>query len=164
MDLTTSQLEDWIEGKDMGVSMYFVAIKSKACTKCAELKSEMGRIFGRLAGNVGWYVFDPKDAGSRNAVQRLGVIKAPGIAFRFFGPRGYDTCSVRYSDDDFTDLKCIIDAVNENDQRYFGYNEYGETVDDDASYEMHRLLKLIHGEGDPAKIRERKIFKAELNN
>jgi len=167
-NLTDNELGIWIRGGNVesDENIYFVIIKTPTCPKCERLKNNAEKVFGNLAKNVATYVLDTKPNSVGVAIcTDLQITSAPAIIWRYQVNNEWKKGVVvgDFNDQDYIDLKCTFDAINDCDYSYFGYNEVDEPIETDANKGYNRLLHLIYGEADPEKVRNYKLLKKEIN-
>ena len=160
---TQEELRIWTQGGNIenDVPIYFVVIKGPHCPKCTALMNKK-EIFGKLIDNFAEYTFKPGDTIAAGIFTNLQVASVPIILFRYHDKRDWKLFVILPNDID--DLECMFDALNANDQVYFGYNEWDEQIEPDAQEGFNRLLRLIYGECDPERLAERRKFKKEIGN
>jgi len=164
-ELKSDDLQNWTKGGNVGDKIYFVIIKSPNCPKCECLNNNIEKAFGDYKEYIGWFTYKPGPDTQVVAkiFSNLNIMSAPSIIYRYqddewkLGSIPFDN-----NDSEYIDLRCIIDAISENDSRYFGFDEYDDPIDSDAQLNMNRLLHLIHGEVDQEKLKERRQFKNKL--
>jgi len=160
-ELTTQELDIWTKGGNIDETVYFVMIKTASCPKCMALLNKKD-IFGNLVDNLATYTYKPNDTIAAAIMTNLEIASVPVLVIRFRHENMWKLGLIRCDDHD--DLQCTFDALNDNDQVYFGWNEWDERQEDNASVMMNRLLRLIYGEIDPEKAKERRILKKEVGN
>ena len=162
-EFNTEQLLSWTKGENLEEKIYFIIIKMPNCPKCEHLANNANKAFGELKDNIGFYIYKPVPNANQVAeiISKLDIMSAPSIIFKYKND-SWDLGKISWSDQDYTDLRCIFDAINDNDQSFFGYSEFDEKIEDDAQYNMNRLLRLVHGEINPDILKERKLLKKEV--
>jgi len=165
-EITTPQLEVWSEGGNIEEKVYFIVIKTPNCIRCEQLKRNAEKAFGNMLDTVGWYTFKPGETIAAKIFSNLGITSAPAVIYRYQENGQWKKGALigDFDDQDCTDLRCMFDAIAENDQAYFGYNEFDEPIEEDPRTDMNRLLRLIYGEADPNVIKERQKFKKDITN
>jgi hypothetical protein len=169
-----ADLQVWTDGGNIGDKIYFTVIKTPSCVKCKLLQNNAEKAFGSFVDNVAWYEYKPGETVAAKIFTDLGITSAPVIVFRFqerlkrgnFYKDVWSLAAIGEScqDSDFVELRCLIDAAIENDQSFIGFDEFDEQIDKDGEREefnkkLNRLFRLIHGELDPIKLKERKSLK-----
>jgi len=162
--LTNDEFKIWVNGGNIDEKIYFVVIKTASCPKCEILKNNAEKAFGELKNNVGWFVFGPQAVNVADIFANLNITSAPALIYRCQVEGQWRVNTIYWSDADYTDLRCIMDAIKDNDQSFFDFNEFDEYIgtSETADLGMNRLLHLIHGEIDPDKLRDRRAFKKNI--
>jgi hypothetical protein len=163
--LTAEEFTDFLNGKNITKEeaiIRFVIIKTATCPKCTALINKADTVFKEIKDLVAVYTFSPKDSEISSKLSELEVAGVPVIITAFKSKDGRDKLGKIVVDyeDNFINLTNIFDAINENDQEFFGFNEFDEIIDDnDCDFMMNRVLRNIYGEVDPEIIKNRKILR-----
>jgi hypothetical protein len=153
--------------KEIEASILFIIVKTASCPKCEALVNRSKEIFKDVVANVAYYTFNTKDQDIAKYFATLDIASVPVIVTRFKTKEGEFKLGKIIPDyeEGFVTLTNIFDAVNDNDQRYFGYNEFDEIIEDsDHDYMMNRVLRSLYGELDPEVERERKRLAQSIEN
>lgn len=162
-NFTNEEFVNWTKNNNKENSdIYFVMIKTKNCPKCLVLSSKINKIFKDLSDNIATYTFVPGQCPNdvTNIIEKLEQMSVPIIAFRYnfdsqWKLKAFNPINV----DDTSDFECYIDAIIDTDFSFFGYNEYGEAISEDADLAYYYLLTKISKNIDLQKIKEREVFK-----
>jgi hypothetical protein len=152
--------------KEIEVDVLFVLVKTAACPKCEALLKKSQEVFGDLEGQIVYYIFDPKHTEISDYFTILDIASVPVLVTRYREKNGDLKLGkvIPDYDEGFINLTNTFDALNENDQRFFGYNEFDEIIEEsDYDHMMNRILRTIYGEIDPEIEKERKKYKSCIN-
>lgn len=163
-----NELKVWSLGGNLRDKIFFMIIKTPGCVKCTALINKEKELFKGFEDNVGLYEFKPSDTKAASVIQQVEVTSVPIILIRFQETRQENSdwkLGVIIPDlqDDLLETGNIMDAIRDNDQSYFGYNEFDEVVETGNQPMFNRLLHLIHGEADEELIKNRQTFKNSIN-
>lgn len=155
--IDSRELSEWMKGDEGetpdGENFYFVIVKTPSCPKCDSLiKNE------KILEKENWFrtfVFNNKDDLGLQIMQNIGITSAPFIIFRYKIHRKnffkYLCGTIQPDMNDFIDTENTLDAIYQNDSKYFNVNEYGEVIEGEISEEdcaFVSLLYEIYGEPD----------------
>jgi hypothetical protein len=147
--------------KEIDTTIHFVIVKTVACSKCEKLLKKADEVFKNMAGSVAYYVYDMRAQNIAQKFSELDITAVPVIITRFWTKDGILKLGKIVADyeEDFMNLTNIFDAINDNDQGFFGYNEFDEVIDEDHAPMMNRILRMLYGELDSQVERDRNNLK-----
>ena len=181
--ISSEVLKNWMKGEKFEGEPFFVIIKTPACGKCESLIRK--DLFLKKPDH--WfkiYNFTATDKLGAELLQNMEISSVPVILFRFelihknFSK--YFVGIITPNMNDLTDIENMFDAIYDNDHKYFGYDEFGEAIEDSGTevirvydihmnkseelsynYVMEQLLNIIFGE--PSSKKEREKFRESIN-
>jgi hypothetical protein len=167
-EITQEEFVKWTVGGESDIR--YVIVKTQSCPKCERLLTNLDKVFGKQAENVAILIYGKFGVRSNPDIvslfEEMGIASVPRILVRFLDKKGATKIGqiMPDFDDDFIELTNIFDAINSNDQSFFGFNEYDEKEDSDADDMMNRVLRTIYGELPQEAISDRKALQEECES
>ena len=162
-NFTEEEFVGWTKGDKID-NIHFVILKTTGCGKCDALIGKADSVFGNMANNIAKFNFKPGN-GISNILRSLNILGVPVIVTRYSENGTWSLGKLAVDiDDDYIMITNTFDAINDNDQSFFGFNEWDELVEHDADPIMNRVLRSIYGEVDPNILKERKLLKREVTS
>jgi len=162
-----NEFKVWSLGGNIIDNPYFVIVTTPGCGKCQVLK-ENKKIFEVFEEQVVYYEYKANEVKGASVLNAVGIMSVPFIIFRFKETKKEDSAwklgtIIPDVADNFINVLNIFDALRENDQTYFGFNDFDEVIDKDNQPMFNRLLHLIYGEIDEELLKNRQAFINNLN-